>query len=48
MFLYVNNVQYEKEIKKMIPFINIKKNKIIMNKLDQGGEKTYTLKAIKQ
>ena len=35
VFLYLTNEQSEKETKKQIPFISIKKNKILRNKFNK-------------
>ena len=38
VFLYLSNEQSEKETKKPVPFISIKKNKILRNKFNKDDE----------
>ena len=38
-FLYTNNKLSEWEIKKMIPYNYIKKNKMLRNRFNQGGKR---------
>ena len=40
VFLYTNSNLSEKEMKKTIPLINTKKNKIHRNKFNRGGERS--------